>query len=104
MLGRAAYHNPGLLADVDAAFFGTPWKSADWERVIGRMAAYADRHIAAGGRLAHVARHMVGLFHGMAGARRWRQVLSQEAVRPGAGGQVLFDAFAQLRLPEAEAA
>ncbi|KAB2864199.1 MAG: tRNA dihydrouridine(20/20a) synthase DusA, partial [Bauldia sp.] len=60
---------------------------------------------AAGGRLAHVTRHMTGLFHGLPGARRWRQALSTEAVKPGADPQVLRDALAHVRLGEqAEAA
>lgn len=98
MLGRAAYHEPGLLAQVDARFYGETETAPDWAAVIERMAEYSARHIAAGGRLAHVTRHMTGLFHGLAGARRWRQVLSTEATRPGAGPQVLRDAFAHVRL------
>ena len=100
MLGRAAYHEPGLLADVDARFYGEPARAPDWADIIERMAEYGARHIAAGGRLAHVTRHMTGLFHGLAGARRWRQVLSTEATRPGAGPEVLRDAFAHVRLDE----
>ena len=57
------------------------------------MAGYAGRHIAAGGRLAHVTRHMVGLFHGLPGARRYRQILSTDATRPGAGPEVLARRF-----------
>jgi tRNA-dihydrouridine synthase A len=98
MLGRAAYHEPGLLAEVDARFYGEPARAPDWGDIIDRMAEYGARHIAAGGRLAHVTRHMVGLFHGLAGARRWRQVLSTEATRPGAGPEVLREAFAHMRL------
>ncbi|MCO5158411.1 MAG: tRNA dihydrouridine(20/20a) synthase DusA [Aquamicrobium sp.] len=100
MLGRAAYHEPGLLAEVDARFYGEPARAPDWADIIERMAEYSARHIAAGGRLAHVTRHMTGLFHGLAGARRWRQVLSTEAARPGAGPQVLRDAFAHVRLDQ----
>ena len=62
------------------------------------MCAYGARHIAAGGRLAHVSRHMVGLFHGQPGARRFRQILSTEAARAGAGPQVLRAAFAAIEL------
>jgi len=105
MLGRAAYHEPGLLADVDARIYGEPGRAPDWQGVIQEMMDYAAGHIAAGGRLAHVTRHMTGLFHGLAGARRWRQALSTEAVKPGADPQVLRDALAHVRLGErAEAA
>ena len=63
-------------------------------RLLAAMSAYADRHIAEGGRLGHVTRHMVGLFHGLPGARRYRQILSVDATRPGAGSEVLREAFA----------
>ena len=101
MLGRAAYHEPGLLAGVDARFYGAPEAmpetAPDWAAVVAAMMDYCGRHIAAGGRLAHVTRHMTGLFHGLAGARRWRQILSTEAVRPGAGPEILLAALAQVR-------
>src|SRR5690606_34777145 len=61
MLGRAAYHTPGTLADVDAAFHGDPAEPFDYPALIEVMADYAGRHIGAGGKLAHVTRHMVGL-------------------------------------------
>jgi tRNA-dihydrouridine synthase A len=103
MLGRAAYQAPAMLGDVDAAIFGADAKAVDYGAVIEAMADYAARHIAAGGRLGHVTRHMVGLFHGLPGARRYRQILSTEAVKPGAGPEVLFDAFAAVDLSAAEA-
>jgi tRNA-dihydrouridine synthase A len=98
MLGRAAYHTPGVLVDVDAAFYAGAPKAFDFAALIETMAGYCARHIAAGGRLAHVTRHMVGLFHGMPGARRWRQILSTEATRPGAGPELLREAFAAVDL------
>ncbi len=98
MLGRAAYHEPGLLAGVDARLYGAPGTMPDWPALIDAMADYCGRHIAAGGRLSHVTRHMTGLFHGLAGARRWRQVLSTEAARPGAGPEVLRAALSHVRL------
>jgi tRNA-dihydrouridine synthase A len=96
MLGRAAYQAPGLLAGADAAVFGEAPGETDWPALIETMAGYAARHIAAGGRLPQVTRHMVGLFHGLPGARRWRQILSVEATRPGAGPEVLRAAFAAI--------
>lgn len=100
MLGRAAYHNPALLAQVDARVFGAP--AADFEpaAAIEAMAAHAQAHIAAGGRLAHVTRHMVGLFYAKPGARAWRRTLSERSCRPGAGAEVLFAALAAQRLDE----
>ena len=101
MLGRAAYHTPGMLADADAAIFGEAASETDWAGLIETMAAYCARHIAAGGRLAQVTRHMTGLFHGLPGARRYRQILSTEATRPGAGPDVLRTAFAAVDLSAA---
>jgi len=94
MLGRAAYHTPDLLADADAALYGEPDRLFDRNALLDTMCAYADRHIAGGGKLGHVTRHMVGLFHGLPGARRYRQVLSTDATRPGADSTVLREAFA----------
>jgi tRNA-dihydrouridine synthase A len=72
MLGRAAYQEPGLLAGVDARIYGEPEVAPDWSALIDEMADYCAAHVAAGGRLSHVTRHMTGLFHGLPGARRWR--------------------------------
>lgn len=96
MLGRAAYHTPGILTGIDAAFYGSTAESFDFAALIDAMANYAARHIELGGRLGHVTRHMVGLFHGLPGARRYRQILSTEATRPGAGPEVLKSAFAEV--------
>jgi tRNA-dihydrouridine synthase A len=95
MLGRAGYQNPLVLAGADD-LIGEPSGDLDYGRLIDIMADYAATHIAAGGRLAHVTRPMVGLFQGLPGARRYRQILSTEATRPGAGPEVLRAAFAAL--------
>ncbi len=98
MLGRAAYQNAGLLTEVDEKIFGQPHQVYDWLALRDVMMAYSESVMAAGGRLNHVTRHMVGLFHGYAGARRYRQILSSEATRPGAGAEVIANAFAALDL------
>lgn len=95
MLGRAAYHDPMVLAAADRAVFGEAGE-VDIAGVIDAMCDYADGHIAAGGRLSHVTRHMIGLFQGRPGARRWRQTLSSEATAPGAGSEVLRKAYATM--------
>lgn len=104
MLGRTAYHTPGILAGADAALYGTEREPVDFPALIETMAAYAARHIEKGGRLGHVTRHMVGLFHGQPGARRWRQILSTDATKPGAGPEVLRAAFAAIDFAGAEEA
>ncbi len=98
MLGRAAYHQPHILRDVDRLFYGDVREPAAWGELMDVMQEYATRHVASGGRMSHVTRHMVGLFHGLPGARRWRQVLSTKAHLHGAGPQVIAEAFAELRL------
>jgi tRNA-dihydrouridine synthase A len=104
MLGRAAYHNPALLAEVDARLFGDEPVVIDMADIIEAMCEYTDRHIASGGRLSHVSRHMVGLFSGLPGARRWRQMLSTDATKPGATSDVLREAYATVTEASAEAA
>jgi tRNA-dihydrouridine synthase A len=104
MLGRAAYHNPAVLAEVDHLVYGEPASTIDHAAIIDAMAEHAARHIAEGGRLSHVTRHMVGLFHGQPGARRFRQILSTDATRPGAGPEVLREAFAAVAVGTAERA
>ncbi|WP_117191063.1 tRNA dihydrouridine(20/20a) synthase DusA [Rhizobium terrae] len=99
MLGRAAYHNTGLLAGVDAFLAGAGPAGAttpdvDWLALRDTMMDYAAELVDRGGRLHHVTRHMVGLFQGFAGARRFRQILSTDAARPGAGPEVIAAAFA----------
>ncbi|WP_081784651.1 tRNA dihydrouridine(20/20a) synthase DusA [Nitratireductor aquibiodomus] len=98
MLGRAAYQNPAILAGVDALLEGGERAPVDYALLIETMAAYAERHIASGGRLSHVTRHMIGLFHGFDGARRYRQILSSKATKPGAGAEVLREAFSAVDL------
>jgi tRNA-dihydrouridine synthase A len=100
MLGRAAYHDPGMLVDADRSMFGDS-VHVSLTGVIETMAHYCARHIASGGKLNQVTRHMLGLFHGLPGARRWRHTLSEGAGRPGAGPELLFEALAALDLEKA---
>ena len=93
MLGRAAYHTPDLLTDVDAMIYRETGSTVEISTVLDMMMEHARLHIAAGGRLGHVTRHMTGLFHGRKGARRWRQILSEDGARPGAGPEVIARAF-----------
>ncbi len=95
MLGRAAYHTPAVLLGVDSGVYGEPQKGIDFAAIIEVMAALPHGY-RAGRTVAHVTRHMVGLVHGLPGARRWRQILSTDATKPGAGPEVLRAAFAAL--------
>jgi len=93
MLGRAAYHHTALLWDVDHRIHGAPATAPDWIFVRDAMMDYAERFIASGGRLNAVTRHMIGLFSSVDGARRFRQILSTDANKPGAGPDVIARAF-----------
>jgi tRNA-dihydrouridine synthase A len=96
MFGRAAYHNPGLLAEVDAELFGTGVR-ADPRAAAESMVPYIAAHIARGGKVSNVTRHMLGLFAGLPGARAYRRHLATEAVKPGATETVLTEALALVR-------
>ena len=96
MLGRAAYHEPALLARVDTAFHGDTRPATTREAAVERMIDYAARQRARGVPLRSIVRHMLGLFHGLPGGRLWRRLLSEEASRPGAGLDVLDRAAEQV--------
>jgi tRNA-dihydrouridine synthase A len=101
MLGRAAYHEPWRLLDVDQQIFGEPAPHATIKDVFTAMLPYIEDQLAQGTRLHSMTRHFVGAFHGVPGARAFRRHLAENGVRPGAGVSVLKDAIA---LVEARAA
>ncbi|RMS20749.1 tRNA-dihydrouridine synthase [Pseudomonas coronafaciens pv. garcae] len=76
MLGREAYHNPYLLAQVDQQLFGSMAPVISRHAALEAMRPYIATHIASGGNMHHVTRHMLGLGLGFPGARRFRQLLS----------------------------
>ncbi|MBB3061913.1 tRNA dihydrouridine(20/20a) synthase DusA [Microbulbifer rhizosphaerae] len=93
MLGRAAYQHPALLARVDSELFGeAPGPTA--AEVVERMLPYIERELGRGARLNHISRHMLGLFQGLPGARRFRRHLSEHAHKSGAGPEVVEQALA----------
>jgi tRNA-dihydrouridine synthase A len=96
MLGRAAYHTPDILAEVDRRFFGDMGPAPDLRDVVERMVPYIESVLAAGGRVSHVTRHMLGLFHGRPGARQWRRILSVDAAKPRADADLVLAALAAL--------
>ncbi|QEE09351.1 tRNA dihydrouridine(20/20a) synthase DusA [Bartonella kosoyi] len=96
MVGRQVYHDPTLLKHIDFELYGESKNNLSESDLIELMCDYAARHIASGGRLSHVTRHMIGLFHGRGGARRWRQILSNEATKPNADIYILKEAFSAL--------
>jgi len=94
MLGRAAYHEPWLLAEVDARVFGDAGPSPTRAHAVERVIAYAARQRAAGVPLRPVVRHVLGLYHGRPGARAWRRTLSDAGLLAGADEGLLRDALA----------
>lgn len=94
MLGRAAYQTPHILAGVDRRFFAAPDPEATRAEAIEGLIPYIERHLAAGGRLNNVVRHVLGLYHGEPRARAFRRHLSENATREGAGIRVLLEALA----------
>jgi tRNA-dihydrouridine synthase A len=95
MLGRAAYHDPGLLGAVDARLYGEDGVVSPAEAVEAYR-PYLSARLAEGVHLSAMTRHMLGLFAGQPGARAWRRVLTTGAVKPGAGLEVLDMALAEL--------
>ncbi|HLZ99468.1 MAG TPA: tRNA dihydrouridine(20/20a) synthase DusA [Steroidobacteraceae bacterium] len=93
MLGRAAYHRPAMLAELERAIFDPAWDIPQPAEVIGRMVGYAQREARRGVRLHSITRHMHGLMAGREGARAWRRFLSEVAARPDAAPQALFSAL-----------
>ena len=96
MLGRAAYHQPWLLHEVDSRIFGRPASGATALEIVERMKPYIASELARGVWLQHITRHMLGLFHGQPGGKHWRRVLSEQACRAGAGLEVLDRAVAEM--------
>jgi len=103
MLGRAAYHQPWLLAEADALVFGGAAPAAQRAGVMRAMADYAARNAARGTPLRHITRHMLGLYHGAPRARFWRRLLSDPARLAANDPRLLLEALelAEGRLAEA---
>ena len=101
MLGRAAYHAPYLLAEVDSSLFGDPSSVPTREAIVLKMTQYLQAQTRAGISPRHVVRHMLGLFQGLRGARQWRRTLSDADVLQRCGADVLTYAFEAVRKPPA---
>jgi tRNA-dihydrouridine synthase A len=76
MLGREAYHNPYLLAEVDQQLYGSARPVLSRYEAMLSMHDYIAAHLAEGGSMHHITRHMLGLAQGFKGARKFRQMLS----------------------------
>jgi tRNA-dihydrouridine synthase A len=95
MLGRAAYHEPGRLGEVDPRLF-SEGESVTAAAAVARYLPYVRAELARGTHLAAMTRHMLGLFHGQPGARTWRRILTVEGAKAGAGVEVIERGLAAL--------
>jgi tRNA-dihydrouridine synthase A len=100
MVGREAYQNPFMLADVDHALFGRPAQESSQPStrndILRAFLPYVQRELDQGTRLSHMTRHILGLYHGQPGGKRFRQVLSTDAPKAGAGIEVIEAALRQV--------
>ena len=96
MLGRTAYHEPFFLAQVDARLFDDASCVRTRASVIEAMLPYVERQVARGTPLRAIVRHMLGLYHGQGGGRRYRQILSDARRLKGAGAELLREAVAEV--------
>ena len=92
MLGREAYHNPYLMAEVDNRLYGSSKPLPERRALVEQMVPYIEEQMSQGAYLSHITRHMLGLYQGEPGARKFRRYISENAHRKGAGGEVLLAA------------
>ncbi len=92
MLGREAYHNPYLLAEVDQQLFGSQEPVVSRSEVMDRLMPYLVAHVESGGAVHHITRHILGLGQGFPGARRFRQLLSADIHKTASPLQVVEQA------------
>ncbi|WP_269745924.1 tRNA dihydrouridine(20/20a) synthase DusA [Gilvimarinus polysaccharolyticus] len=96
MLGREIYSNPYLLAEVDQRLFDTAAPIPSRLEVMTEFMKYCEQELPKGTRLNQMTRHILGLYQGLPGARRFRRVISENAHKPGAGITVIQDALLQV--------
>jgi tRNA-dihydrouridine synthase A len=101
MMGRAIYHDPYLLAQVDRLMFNDQHAVLSRHEIIQTMVAYIEHRMSQGRPIKSITRHLLGMFQGQPGARAWRRHLSEHAHLKGAGIEVITDALALV--PDASA-
>jgi len=97
MIGREAYQNPWMLSTVDSELYGMDNPARSRDDVMENLLPYVESQLARGVQLNHMTRHILGLYQGVPGARKFRRHLSENAYREGAGLQVLLDACDRVR-------
>ncbi|SLN36300.1 tRNA dihydrouridine(20/20a) synthase DusA [Oceanibacterium hippocampi] len=97
MIGREAYQNPYLLAEIDGRYYGEPDEAPARKQVVEELIPYIRARQDEGVPLNSITRHVLGLFQGLPGARAWRRHLSENAHRPEADASLLAEAAARVR-------
>ncbi len=95
MLGRAAYHNPWVLWQVQQALGGKV-RCTDRAGLIDDMSRYAARQLRSGVPVKHISRHMLGLYQGQPGARKWRRFIAENAHLESADERLFRQAWASM--------
>jgi tRNA-dihydrouridine synthase A len=103
MLGRLAYHDPYFLAAVDWRVFGDDAPARSRAEVVHELVAYAARQLPRGVPLRGIARHVLGLYHGRSGGRRFRRILSDAARLRDADPSLFLEALAAVEPVDAGA-
>ena len=93
MVGREAYHNPWIMANWDQRYYGSTHPPCSRGQVVASLVRYAEHRLAQGDQMRNLTRHILGLFQGVPGARRWRRMLSDAALLNGAGPDLLLRAL-----------
>ncbi|MFQ0972700.1 tRNA dihydrouridine(20/20a) synthase DusA [Gilliamella sp. CG35] len=93
MVGREAYQNPMLLAQIDSQIFGLDTQPIDPIAAIRCLYPYIEQQLLQGAQLNHIMRHTLGIFNGQKGAKQWRRYLSENAYKKGAGIEVVEHAL-----------
>jgi tRNA-dihydrouridine synthase A len=92
MIGREAYNNTYLMADIDAHFYASMETKPTRKQIIEQYAEYIEQQMIKSVPLVHLTRHILGLVHGCPGARQFRRVISENAWKKGAGPELLLKA------------
>ena len=96
MIGREAYNNPWILSQADSLIYGSEGSPASRHQIIESMIPYIDQELSAGTPINRITRHILGLFQGLPGAKKWRRMLSEEAHKAGADSGLILRAAAQV--------
>lgn len=93
MVGREAYQNPYLLADVDSRLFADSRAPLSREKIVSLLVPYIQEQLKTGVRLNTISRHILGLFNAVSGAKGWRRHLGEHACMSGADEKVIWEAL-----------